>query len=497
MNTVYRASIRAAAFFCFVSVLAAQPRTLTILHTNDMHGGFLEHEAIWVRSNPKPLVGGFIELKRVVDSIRTVRTALLLDAGDLMTGSPVCEMTYKDVYGGALMEMLNRIGYDAWEPGNHDLDISQENLNGHIRLATFPTVNANIEVGPEAVLKGHQPYAVIERNGIRIGIIGIMSTSLYNLVDKQNLAGLNVLPPAPIVQKYIDELDTKTDLLIALTHQGVEDDSALAMNVKGLDIIVGGHSHTRLRSPKHVNGVIIVQAGSACENLGILDITVENDAVTSYNGKLHQLWVQPTKPNDDFTRFVDSLRTEIEKDYNVVVATLKSDWLMTGREMNVGNFVADAHREAAKTDVAFMNTHGMRRSIPAGPLTKKALFELMPFRNTLSTFTLTGAQIKEILSYYIVKQPAIQTSGIDCEYRMTPAGVEFVSIKINDKPLDEKAVYTAAASDYFIGEAPQYLGMKIEDPKNSSTSVFSIILEKAKREKVIDSKVEGRIREVR
>ncbi len=108
-----------------LTVSFCQPKTITILHTNDIHASFIPHEAFWVKDNPKPLVGGFNELSFVVDSLRRVKsTTLLLDAGDVMTGNPITEYTYDGAEGGALFEMMNRIGYELWTPGNHDFDIS-------------------------------------------------------------------------------------------------------------------------------------------------------------------------------------------------------------------------------------------------------------------------------------------------------------------------------------------------------------------------------------
>ncbi len=106
-------------------------------------------------------------------------------------------------------------------------------------------MSANLVDDRKGFPLGNRPYVILERGGIRIGIIGIMSQQLASLVIQNNLVGLRVLSPAATVQRYVDELDPKTDLLIALTHQGADEDSALASEVRGLDVIVGGHSHTR------------------------------------------------------------------------------------------------------------------------------------------------------------------------------------------------------------------------------------------------------------
>ena len=143
---------------------------------------FIPHEAFWVKENPKPLVGGFNELSFVVDSVRRVKSAtLLLDAGDVMTGNPITEYTYAGAEGGALFEMMNRIGYDLWTPGNNDFDISSANLRKLTVIAKFPTVSANILDTLNHFPVNNKEYVVIEKNGLKIGVIGIMSDDFYIL----------------------------------------------------------------------------------------------------------------------------------------------------------------------------------------------------------------------------------------------------------------------------------------------------------------------------
>ena len=465
------------------AVATAQPRSLTILHTNDMHASFMPHEALWVRENPKPLVGGFAELFFVADSIRkSAPHVLMLDAGDVMTGNPITERMYRNASGGALFAMMNMIGYDAWCPGNHDFDISQDNLRALAAIARFPAVCANIVNDRDEYPAGNRPFVVIERGGLKVGVIGLMSQELYSLVNQNNLTGIKVLPPAATLQRFIDELDPQTDLLIALTHEGVEDDSVLATAVTGLDIIVGGHSHTRLRKPKTVNGVIIVQTGSNAENLGELSVTVENDRVTSYEGKLIQLWARGNRPPSPVSKLADSMQTEINKEYSEVIATLKEGWTRGDGQSAVGTFIAEAQRTAAGADVGFMNNYGIRRDVPAGPLTKKSLFEVLPFRNILTTFQLSGKELRAVMAYNIARKPAIQIAGMSGRWKPGPDGAPvFLTILVGGKPLDDAAMYRCAASDYLIGEAKRYLGVEVPQPLFLKQTVFAAV-EKAVRE---------------
>ena len=203
-----------------------------------------------------------------------------------------------------------------------------------------------------------------------------------------------------------------------LVRQVVAEEIEEAMNVHGLNVIVGGHSHTRLKKPKLINGVIIVQTGAYCENLGVLDLTVENKKVTQYNGQLIQLWYDSARPKTELSTFIDSVQHGIEKDYSQVIGTLKEDWVRNDNgESGIGDFLADAQREAAHADVGFMNNSGIRKNLSAGPITKRDIFEILPFRNILTTFQLSGAEVKTIVLNYIEQHLKIQTSGIQCEWK--------------------------------------------------------------------------------
>ena len=480
------------------AVMQAQVARLTILHTNDMHASFLPHEAYWVKATPRPLVGGFAELRYIADSIRATKQAsLMLDAGDVMTGNPITERTYAGAQGGALFAMMDSIGYDVWCPGNHDFDVSQDNLRTLVRIARFPTVCANLVDTLGRYPVGNVPYVILGRGGLRLGIIGLISQELYDLVNQNNLTGIRVLPPVATAQKYIDELKPKTDIVIALTHQGVDDDSRLAEGVSGLAIIVGGHSHTRLRHPKVVNGVLIVQTGSNAENLGVLDIAVEGGRVTSYDGNLVPLWQQGKRPPSSVSLLADSIQREIDKEYDAVIGTLGGNWTRSETQSAIGTFLADAQREAAGAEVGFMNNGGIRRDVAAGPLTKKILFEVLPFRNVLATFQLTGRQLRDVLVYDVEKKPGIQIAGISGRWRKREGGgVEFTTITVGGKPLDEERSYPCAASDFFVGEGKKYLGEEIRVPIFLKATVFEAVEKIIRARKEIIPRVTDTIEQI-
>ena len=503
MASSYPKSLRgllflAAGLLLFVLPILSQPKQITILHTNDMHASFLPHEAYWVRTTPKPIVGGFNELAFAIDSVRKTKTAsLLLDAGDLMTGNPITDRVYKGAEGGALIEMLNLMGYEGWEPGNHDFDISYANFLKLASIAKFPVFTANLVDEKSGIPITRKEYIIVEKNGLKIGVFGVMSQEYYNLVSVNSAKGVKLLPYIAEAKRMIGLLRPQTDLVIALTHTGVDDDSVLAVNVKGLDVIIGGHSHTRLKKPKYINGVIIAQAGSNCENLGVLDLTVENKAVTTWDGSLNQLWYHPDRKTA-VTALVDSFNTEIKKEYSQVIGTWVSEAKSDESEAGLGAFLAAAQRDGAHADLGFMNNGGVRKRLSPGPITKQDLFEVLPFRNQLMKFSLTGKQVYEIALHYLKGRSGNIIAGLSCEWKKDASGkIEILKLLINGKPVDENATYTGAASDYIMGEAKRYLGIDAPQLTDMNEMVFNVVEKRVREMKTIEAKVERPFKEIK
>lgn len=474
----------------------SEQHTLTILHTNDMHAGFIPHQAFWIRSTPKPMVGGFNELTYAVDSIRGTKDAtLLLDAGDVMTGNPISDMEYEGAQGGALFEMMNRIGYDASCPGNHDLDISQDNLRALVHIAKFPSLSANLVDNDGKFPVGNKDYIIIERGGLKIGIFGLMLQNLAGMVNQNNLVGIKVLSPIETARRMIDQLKPKSDLIIAITHQGVEEDSELAANVTDLNVIIGGHSHTRLKQPKVVNNVVIVQTGSDCEYLGVLNLTVEDHHVVKYDGGLVQLWEHEGRTTR-LTPFIDSIKTAIDKAYAEKIGTLKEEWKRGKGETGIGNFITGAMADAAGAEIGFTNTGGLRKDLPAGPITRRDLYEVLPFRNILATFQLSGKNLRSVMTHYLTRSPGIQITGVQCQWRKTPAGIEIVKLQVNGKDVDDARMYTCGTSDFFVGQAKGYIGMEIEHPVYLRETVFDAVEKAVRKAGEVTSQVANRFQEV-
>ncbi|MBD3168048.1 MAG: hypothetical protein GF307_01100 [candidate division Zixibacteria bacterium] len=477
-----------------------KPANLTILHTNDIHGHFTPGEAYWL--NHKPLIGGMAALDYYIDSIRASSgNCLVLDAGDLMTGNLICDMEYKGAEGGALIEMMNIIGYDGMVPGNHEFDKPIENTRALLSLADFPVYCANF-VNEDGGYFCEMPYHIYEINGIDVGVIGITYHPMAGMAKPEYLGGFNSLEPASVVNDMVKKIDPVTDLIIVLSHLGYDKDLDLAEHIQNVDVIVGGHSHTRVEEPKAVNGILVVQAGSKTTNLGRLDLTVAGDSIQNFRGELIPAFAENIKPDERLAAFVDSFSTIIDKKYGEVIGQLKEDWISKYRdESNVGNFLTDAIRRTTGADVAFLNSGGIRKNIPAGDITLKDISEMLPFMNYVVAFECTGEELLEIL-HENAKAAACEThgtlqlSGVKYAWRKVAGDAEIVNVSVNGKALKKDRIYKIATVDYVVLNQDKYFNIQPGELENSGTLLSDMITEYIRKVKTIKPIKINRIRQI-
>jgi 5'-nucleotidase / UDP-sugar diphosphatase len=486
------------------------PTKITILHTNDMHGSYLPSVATWEKD--KPLVGGFTALDYYVKQERgKSERSLLLDAGDLMTGTLICDMKYDGYFGGALIAMMNSIGYQGWVFGNHDFDKGADNLRGLISLAKFPVYCANFvkqssepNVSGDPELFTKEPYHIYEINGLKVGVIGLTYHQMVGMAAPEKLDGFVSLDPIATVGKMLARVDSVTDLIIVLSHLGIEPDRDLAMAMGNrIDLIVGGHSHTRLDTLERVNGVLIAQTGSNCRNLGRVDLTVAGDTVMEYNGRLIPMYVSAVTPDPSIEGLVDSFQTVIDNEYAVVIAQLQNKWESQFRaESNIGDWFTDAMKNKMKTDVAFLNSGGIRKNLDAGPVRKMDIHEILPFDNKIVTFNLTGKQLIAIAGQNVGLEKdsyggSLQMAGLAYTWQGENNNPKLVSVMVNGVPVDSNKTYSVCSIDYVAGaNADKYFGFKVSDIKDTGLGLTQLILEAVQNAGTIQSKIEGRMKKV-
>jgi len=438
-------------------------RTLTILHTNDIHGHFMPERASW-RSD-SAMVGGFAALSGALDSVRRAdKLSIYLDAGDLMTGNPICGKVVDDVEGGALLNMLRLCGCDAGCLGNHEFDLGGDHVERYAGTKQIDLVCANLVdiTSGEAICP---PHKIIERDGLRIGVIGLLLTDLAGVTSKQAIEDFNVLDIAGSAQLAIDELDPQTDLIVLLTHNGYDSDKELARAVHGCDVIVGGHSHTRLSEPVIENGVLIVQAGSYLKQLGVLEVTVKKDRIESHRGSLVELDAARFRPDQNVAEYVQPFADEIEREYGTVIATASAPITRRYNQSSpLGNLICDLMRNHYVTEFAITNSGGLRKDIAAGPVRKLDCLELMPFVNSVTLFEATGADLqtfatRQAEALLADDREILQMSGLEIQFDASGRAAENVTVLVNGSPIEPDRAYRGVSIDYvLVSQAEKYLG---------------------------------------
>jgi len=479
------------------------PWNLTIFHTNDMHGAFLSRPASW--RDDRAEVGGMIALAgHLATERRDAPVSVLLDAGDFMTGNPICEIEVDGIMGAGFLDMMNQVGYDVGVIGNHEFDLGRENARALAARAAFPLLAAEIlnENGEPEFDPGP---VILQRGDLSIGVMGVSTSNLFALTTDARTGGLSLRDQGTVVSEMITAIDEQTDLLVLISHNGFDGDKALARRLagSGLDIIVGGHSHTRLKKPVLVGDILIVQAGSKLTNLGRLDLQVQADRVVSYRGRLVELTAAAAPAPDALTQLVHAYQQQVETDFGQVIGQLQQDWRRSSsRESNIGNWIADRLRERASSDVAFMNSGGIRKDLPAGPITLLDIYEILPFANTIVTFELTGEQLLHILeeNAHAAATGAhgiLQVSGIDYRYRKVGDHVELASVEVGGERLLKDQLYQAAAPDYVVASADVYFAMP-QPPLATDLSVrlSAAIIAAIQVEPTVVAEIEGRIRDI-
>ncbi|TNC71513.1 bifunctional metallophosphatase/5'-nucleotidase [Rubellimicrobium roseum] len=389
--------------------------TLTILHTNDFHDRFEPINATDSACNEEQAAANecFGGIARLITAVAEARerneNTILLDAGDQFQGS----LLYTQYKGDMSAEFMPQLGYDAMAVGNHEFDDGPAVLGEFIDGVGLPVLSANIDPSQEPALAGKiGKSTVIEVGGERVGIVGLTT------LDTPEIAapGPNVnFVPYDAAQEEIDALTEQgVSKIVLLSHAGFAEDQQLAETLTGVDVIVGGHSHTLLSNteegaegpyPTMVNDVPIAQARSYGKYLGELTVTFDDEGnVLSAEGD--PILLDASVAEDEAAKArVAELAAPLEELRAQVVAEAAE--AIDGErescravECEMGNLVAEAMLARVADQgvtIAIANGGGLRASIDQGPVTMGEVLTVLPFQNTLSTFQTDGQTIIDAL----------------------------------------------------------------------------------------------------
>ncbi|UWQ16515.1 bifunctional UDP-sugar hydrolase/5'-nucleotidase [Jannaschia sp. M317] len=448
--------------------------TLHVLHINDLHSRIepvSKYDGTCGAEDDAAgeCFGGVARIKTFIDGKRAElagENVIVLDAGDQFQGS-LMYTTYK---GDVEAEMMNAIGFDAMAVGNHEFDDGPAQLAEFVDEVDVPLVSGNLDLSQSNLLNGKiEDHLILEIGGEKIGIVSALATDTV----ETSSPGPNV-----IFQDEIDSLQADVDALtemgvtkiIALTHVGLPADKRIAEGTTGLDAIVGGHSHTKFSNseegaeayPTEVNGVPIVQAYAYSKYVGHLTLAFDGEGnVIDASGDTYLLDASVT-PDEGIAARVAELAGPIEELKSTVIGEA-TDVIEGSRdvcravECAMGNLVADAMLDRVKDQgvtIAIQNGGGLRASIDGGEITMGEVLTVLPFQNTLATFSATGQDMIDALENGVgqVEDGAgrfPQVAGMSFAFDLSAEpGSRVSDVMVGGAPIDPAATYQVVTNNY-------------------------------------------------
>ncbi|NPU85086.1 MAG: bifunctional metallophosphatase/5'-nucleotidase [Syntrophaceae bacterium] len=471
---------------------------LTILHVNDTHGHILPGVVKTV--DPERPVGGAAWLAQMIEDERAKNPqgTLLLSGGDMFQGTAI-----SNVFRGApVTEIMNALAFDAMAVGNHEFDWGMDTLRKLRTAARTPWLAANIVDGQGKGLPGVKPWIIAERKGIRIAVIGITTPETAWTTKPGNVAGLTFREPKDVLPGLIRQVRAEgARLVVVLSHCGLDADRKTAGEVEGIDVIVGGHSHTAVMDPVVVGKTVIVQAGCYGQYLGVLELQVdpEEGRITGFTEK-NELKAVYSGPKDSFdpaiAAIVASYDDRIRDRFAAVVGSTEVDLTRNYRgESNLGDLIADAMREAAGADIALMNSGGIRTDISRGAVTLEILYTLLPFDNLLVSMDLTGRQVLQILEESARgSRGSLQISGLRVTADLTrPAGQRIVGVEIDGRPLAAEKTYRVVTNDFLAAGGDEFTVFREGKNVVYGDDLRDVAAAYLKKHSPVRPRIEGRI----
>jgi 2',3'-cyclic-nucleotide 2'-phosphodiesterase (5'-nucleotidase family) len=436
---------------------------LTLLHTNDLHGSII------YPGEPR----GIAKIATLARRIRKeMPHVLLLDSGDIIHGTPAEKL----LEGQPVIAAMNAAGYDAAAAGNHEFDWGQRIARNAIAAAGFPILSANVvDATSGEPWGGLQRFVVREVGGVRIAIFGLTTDRTPEIQWPRTIDGIefrDAIEAAHALVPRLREIE-RADVVVALTHLGVETDRELAASVPGIDVILGGHSHTRLEEQVWVGKTLIAQTGSAAGHLGRIDLRIGRDdqapGVIAINGQGGRWWGRngvpaplereyPTQPlialsaseEDDpavsaaYHPFVERVQRYLDEELTCALEPLPADG--AHEEIALGHLQADAVRAFTNADIGMSALYSLNPSgLSSGPVRVSDVYELFGgyTRQHLVVVRAPGARITEMLG-----------SANDGVVRLHLSGVQARDdvLHIGDAPLDANRSYTVASAAHIIQE---------------------------------------------
>lgn len=425
---------------------------------------------------------------------------ILVDAGNYLQGTAVSTATY----GEPVVEFYNMLQMDATVVGNHELDWGTEKLAETMEKANFPLLSANIVNKDGSAIDWAKPYVIVEKNGVNIGIIGLINQAHAKAISADYMKDIEFKDAAETANALIPEVrEAGADVVVLVgTIGGVTDADGVSSGalidfaeaVEGADAIVGSlHALVSMK----VKDVPVVQAFRYGEKFGHITLSYDTEKKEVVDSAVEIIDVldnpQALEADAEIATMVAKYADELNATYSVKIGSVDQD-LVRGVDSPISNWVTDSMRESAGTQIAFTNPGGIRADVAAGDLNINAIYEVMPFPNTIVTGEMTGAEIKAFFEQ-VATVGIIPMSGVVFQYDLSKEeGSRVVSIALADgTALEDEQVYTVATNNFFAGGTDGYTELANYEWTDTAVMIRDAMIENVKANGTISTELDGRL----
>lgn len=516
--------------------LMAEELLLDIMFTNDVHGGIDRYEATFMNPEFPPMLGGGGSAATYIKSVKSKagknRSNLLIDAGDFYQGHPVGTVTD----GRAVMDYYNSIGYDFLVIGNHEYDIGEERLLATLEMANFPILSCNIvKKGTDELVDYVVPYIILERMGVKLGVIGVTTTDTEQMSMPDNIKNVDFKPAKEAVEKYVKIVkDQDVDILIVVGHMGLPydpepvyekrylsgevrdearrwgyDSQEIAHEVEGIDVFFGGHMHKGFKEAWEDpdTHTLVFQGYAYGSNVGHVTLKIDKDTKTLtgydppaiYEGVLVTVFEDEFIPDQEIGNVILEQQAIAEEgmDDPIGKASVHLTRLGSDAQNVIGNLVCEAMLGYTGADFAFMNLGGIRDEIGEGTITYRDVFKVMPFDNQIIMAEVSGAFLKDIIEARVAgSRHGLRVAGIKVVYNKTRDSQDRITLlEVGGKPWSATRMYKITTTDFLMqGNAGLQLLTKVpeENITHYEMGLRDAIVEYIKYNSPVSSQIDDR-----
>ena len=479
-------------------------KKLVLLHSNDMHGDFLEREVDGKATAGLSRLSGYLEKVRSEED-----NVVYAIAGDMFRGS-IIDSEY---LGLSTIDLVNLLGPDVATIGNHEVDYGIAHLLFLEKCATFPIICANLYITMNNT-RLFQPYRNVEVGGLRILFIGVLTQEVLASARQEKVIGtfIDIEEAARQVGIICDNYRTTgTDMTIILSHLGLETDREFAKLLSpdlGVDFILGGHSHTFMEAPEVVNGIPIVQAGTGTGVIGRFDIDYDTEAkqIRDYSWRLLPINEDTAPRNPLMEDILGKYKGETDAKYKRIVTRLARKLTHPSREQEteLGNLYADLMQDESSFDIMMFGSGSIRKK-ELGPIVEyQDMLENTPFDDACWMVEVTGAQFRKIVTHLMRDEAWVGETefyqfsrGVRIRWRKSTHALEELSF--NGEEVTDDMRLKICLQNYHYSNFDEFLGVPLEEVKKNrkprivATSLNNIVEEYLTTHQGLDARVEGRI----